>query len=39
MKKIAKTVASISVKMAKKASGSASMWGVYQPREPKQLKK
>lgn len=33
--KAAETVLSIAVHMAKRACGSASMFGFYQPKEPK----
>lgn len=36
---IAKSVKAIVGHMAKAASGSASHWGAYQPKEPKALKK
>lgn len=34
----AKMIANISMSMAKKACGNASMYGTYQPKEPKALK-
>ena len=37
--KMAKVVAKAVKSMANKACGSASIWGVYQPKEPKNIKK
>lgn len=34
-KKILKTLAAASIYTAKAASNSASFWGMYQPKEPK----
>ena len=39
MKKIAKLVAAAALKAAKSASGAASEWLSYQPKEPAMLKK
>ena len=36
-KTLAKIISNIALKMALKAQGSASMWGVYQPKEPKNI--
>lgn len=33
----AKAVAAVAKAMAKKACGAASMWGTYQPKEPKKI--
>ncbi|MBQ8790865.1 MAG: cyclic lactone autoinducer peptide [Ruminiclostridium sp.] len=38
-KSIAKTIARVSMSMAKKACGTASYYGTYQPKEPANLKK
>lgn len=38
-KNAAKAIKSVTQKMAKEACGSASHWGVYQPKEPKKVKK
>ena len=37
--KMAKVVANAVKAMANKACGSASIWGAYQPKEPKKIKK
>lgn len=37
--KVAKTIARISLKMAKASCGAASQYGMYQPKEPAALKK
>lgn len=37
--KMAKAVAKAVKAMANKACGAASMWGAYQPKEPKKIKK
>lgn len=37
--KVATTLATTALKMAEKACGTASIYGLYQPREPKSLKK
>ena len=36
---VAKTIAAISLKMAKISYGSPSRFGIYQPKEPEALKK
>ncbi len=36
--KVAKTLAAAALKMAEKACGAASIYGLYQPKEPKALK-
>lgn len=36
--KLAKALASASLKMAKASCGAASMYGMYQPKEPAALK-
>ena len=38
-KKLANTIEKVVKKMANMACGSASMWGIYQPKEPKIPKK
>lgn len=38
-KKVATIVKKVAEKMADVAYGSASVWGVYQPREPKKINK
>lgn len=38
-KAIAKVVKNVTAKMAIDAGGSASHWGLYQPKEPKLAKK
>lgn len=38
-KTVAKTLAAVALKMAEKACGTASIYGLYQPIEPKALKK
>jgi len=38
-KRIAKAIANVALKAAKSASGAASDWNVYQPKEPSILKK
>lgn len=37
-KTVAKVIADIALKMAKASCGAASMYGIYQPKEPKVLK-
>lgn len=37
--KVAKVIAGISLKMAKASCGAASIYGIYQPKEPAALKK
>ena len=37
--KTAKTISGVAKLMADKACGSASVWGTYQPKEPKKLQK
>lgn len=37
-KQVATIIAKISLNMAKKASNSASIYGLHQPKEPKSLK-
>ena len=36
---VAKSMAAISLKMAKKVGGAATMFAMYQPKEPEALKK
>ena len=38
-KTVAKAIAAISLKMAKKVGGAATIFGAYQPKEPDALKK
>lgn len=38
-KAVANAMAAISMKMAKRAGGAATMFGAYQPKEPEALKK
>lgn len=38
-KTVAKVMAAISLKMAKKVGGAATSFGTYQPKEPEALKK
>ena len=38
-KTVAKTLAAVALKMAEKACGTASIYGLYRPIEPKALKK
>lgn len=37
--KVAKVLAGVSLKMAKASCGAASQFGLFQPKEPKALKK
>lgn len=36
-KTVAKMIANVSMAMAKKACGNASVYGAYEPKEPKEL--